>query len=106
MAKDPKADPKTGSSAARPRRGKTDPKGGAGKGGKAAKPRRVKGQRFARWKQIVAAYKITRQRDRTLPLWMALAFFAAFAVVLLIFTLIGIPLYRPSRPPCSPACSP
>jgi hypothetical protein len=93
MAKDPKADPKAGSTAARPGRGKADPKGATGKGGKAAKPKRAKGQRFERWKQIVAAYKITRQRDRTLPLWMTLAFFATFAVVLLIFTLIGVPLY-------------
>jgi uncharacterized protein DUF4191 len=74
MAKEPKADPKV-------------------KQGKAAKPKRAKGQRFAKWKQIVAAYKITRQRDRTLPLWMALAFFAALGVVLLLLTLIGIPVW-------------
>jgi hypothetical protein len=74
MAKEPKADPKA-------------------KRGKAAKPKRAKGQRFAKWKQVVAAYKITRQRDRTLPLWMALAFFASLGVVLLLLTLIGIPVW-------------
>ena len=83
-------DPKAGSRAAQSSRGKVDPKG---KAGKAAKPKRVKGPRFEKWKQVAAAYKITRQRDRTLPLWMALAFFGTFAVVLLVFTLIGVPLY-------------
>jgi len=78
MAKDPKAGPRADRSA---------------KAGKAAKPARVKGQRFERWKQIVAAYKITRQRDRTLPLWMALAFFGSFAVILLLLTLLGIPFF-------------
>lgn len=86
MAKDPKAGPRT----TRPSRGKADPKGKAGKG---AKPKRAKGQRFERWKQIVAAYKITRERDRTLPLWMALAFFGAFGPVLLLLTLVGIPIF-------------
>ena len=74
MAKDSKAGPK-------------------GKGGKAAKPKRAKGQRFEKWKQVVAAYKITRQRDRVLPLWMALAFFGSFAVILLLLTLFGLPIY-------------
>jgi hypothetical protein len=78
MAKDSKADPK----AVRP-----------GRAGKAAKPKRAKGQRFEKWKQIVVAYKITRQRDRTLPLWMALAFFAGFGVILLLETLVGIPIF-------------
>jgi hypothetical protein len=82
MAKDSKADPKAGSKAAR-----------SGRAGKAAKPKRAKGQRFEKWKQIVAAYKITRQRDRTLPLWMALAFFGSFGVILLLETLAGIPIF-------------
>jgi hypothetical protein len=86
MAKDSKA----GSLSAQSRRGKADPKG---KAGKAGKPKRAKGQRFERWKQIVAAYKITRQRDRTLPLWMVLAFFGALGPVLLLLTVIGIPIF-------------
>lgn len=64
--------------------------------GKAAKPKRVKrpkGQRFEKWKQVVAAYKITAKRDRTLPLWMALAFFGTSAVVLLLLTLVGLPIF-------------
>lgn len=90
MAKDPKA--------TQPSRGKVDrkgadPKGKAGKAGKAPKPKRVKGKRFERWKQVAAAYKITRKRDRTLPLWMALAFFGTFGVLLLLLTLTGIPIY-------------
>ena len=85
MAKDPKA--------AQPSRGKADPKGKAGKTGKAAKPKRAKGQRFERSKQIIAAYKITQQRDRTLPLWMTLGFFGAFAPALLLVTLVGIPIF-------------
>lgn len=80
MARDPKT--------AQPSRGKAG--AGAGKG-RAAKPKRAKKQRFEKWKQLVAAYKITKQRDSTLPLWLLLAFFGAFAVVLLIFTLIGVP---------------
>lgn len=78
MAKDSKADPKAGPKA---------------KGGKAAKPKRAKGQRFEKWKQVAAAYRITRQRDRTLPLWMALAFFGTLGVVLLLLTLVGVPIY-------------
>jgi uncharacterized protein DUF4191 len=65
----------------------------SGRAGKAAKPKRVKGQRFEKWKQIVAAYKITQRRDRTLPLWMALGFFGTFAVILLLLTLVGLPIY-------------
>lgn len=60
---------------------------GAAKGGKTKPPR------GERWKQIVAAYRITRQRDRLLPLWMLLAFFATLGVVLLVFTLLGGPIY-------------
>ena len=81
MAKDP---------AAQPQRGKAGPKG---KAGKVKKAKRAKGQRFEKWKQIAAAYRITRQRDRTLPLWMALAFFGAFAPALLLLTVIGVPIF-------------
>ena len=77
MAKDPKA-------------GKADPKG---KAGRAGKPKRAKRQRFERSKQVIAAYKITQQRDRTLPLWMTLGFFGAFAPALLLVTLTGIPIF-------------
>lgn len=79
MAKDPKA--------TKPARGATK---AAAKG---AKGRRIRRPRFERSKQIIAAYRITRQRDRRLPLWMLLAFLAAFAVVLLVFTLLGSPIY-------------
>jgi uncharacterized protein DUF4191 len=68
-----------------PSRGKAGPKGKAGK-----KPKAPRGEK---WKQIVAAYKITRRRDRTLPLWMALGFFGTFAVILLLLTLVGLPIY-------------
>jgi hypothetical protein len=68
-----------------PSRGRADPKGKAGK-----KPKAPRGEK---WKQIVAAYKITRQRDRALPWWMALSFFAAFGVLLLLMTLLGIPVW-------------
>jgi hypothetical protein len=85
MAKDPATKPSRGGGP----KGKADKAAGkADKAGKKARP-----PRGERWKQILAAYKITRQRDRTLPLWMALAFFAAFAVLLLVFTLIGVPIY-------------
>lgn len=78
MAKDPATKPSSGT------------KGGARAGKKAKKP---KGQRFEKLKQIGMAYKITRQRDKTLPLWMAIAFFAAFGVVLLIMVLVGFPIF-------------
>jgi hypothetical protein len=76
MAKDPKATPKGTRSA----RGK--------KAAKNAKPKRGE-----RWRQILAAYRITRQRDRLLPLWMVLAFFAGSGIALLAFTLLGSPIY-------------
>lgn len=72
MAKDPKA---------------TKPARGAAKGGKA------KARRGERWRQILAAYRISRQRDPRLPLWMVLAFAASLGVVLLLLTLLGGPLY-------------
>jgi hypothetical protein len=87
MAKDPATKPTRG--------GRADLKGskGANPKGKAGKVKKEKGPRFERTRQLVAAYKITRARDRTLPLWMALAFFAALGVVLLVLTLVGIPIY-------------
>jgi hypothetical protein len=72
MAKDPKA---------------TKPARGAAKGGKTKAPR------GERWRQILAAFRITRQRDPRLPLWMLLAFVGAFAVVLLVLTLLSGALY-------------
>jgi Domain of unknown function (DUF4191) len=77
MAKDPATTP----------RGKADPKA---KGGKPAK---VKAPRGEKWKQLFQAYKLTYQRDRQLPLWMAVAFVGAAALVFLILFLIGIPLF-------------
>lgn len=82
MAKDPATKPPRGSKAAAPAAGK-----------KGAKVKKAKGPRFEKSKQIIAAYKITHQRDRALPLWMALAFFGAFAVALLVITLLGVPVY-------------
>ena len=78
MAKDPATKPSSGT------------RGGASAAGKKAK--KPKGQRFEKLKQIGMAYKITYERDRSLPLWMALAFFGAFAVVMLIMILVGFPL--------------
>jgi Domain of unknown function (DUF4191) len=74
MAKDPKA---------------TKPARGAAKG-RTGKPRPKRGER---WRQILAAYRITRQRDPRLPLWMLLAFFAGLGAVLLLLTLLGGPIY-------------
>jgi hypothetical protein len=65
-------------------RGKADPKA---KAAKAKTPRR---QQF---KQLVQAYKMTYARDRQLPLWMALAFIGAAAVIFLITLLAGIALF-------------
>ncbi len=79
MAKDPRA--------TTPSRGKADPKG------KATKAKKDKPPRGERWRQILAAYKITRQRDRALPLWMAIAFLGPFGVILLLQTLIGVAIY-------------
>jgi hypothetical protein len=78
MAKDPAKAP----------RGKADPK--AKGGAKAAKTKVSRGERF---KQIYQAYRLTYQRDRQLPLWMALAFIAAAAVIFLVTTLVGIALF-------------
>jgi hypothetical protein len=65
-------------------RGKADPKG------KAAK---AKAPRGAQFKQMVQVFKLAREHDRTLPLWMALAFVAGGAVIFLITVLAGIPLF-------------
>lgn len=84
MAKDPATKPSRGD------------KGGASAVGKKARRTgrtRAKGQRFEKLKQIAMAYRMTHQHDRALPLWMALAFFAAFAVMLLLLTLVGFPLF-------------
>jgi hypothetical protein len=72
MAKDPKA---------------TKPARGAAKAGKTKTPR------GERWRQILTVFRITRQRDPVLPLWMLLAFVVGFAVVLLLLTLLGSPIY-------------
>jgi hypothetical protein len=65
-------------------RGKADPK---------AKAAKAKAPRGARIRQIIQAYKLTYARDRQLPLWMALAFIGAAAVIFLITLLAGIQLF-------------
>jgi hypothetical protein len=59
----------------------------------AAKAEKKKAPRGERWRQILAAFRITRQRDPRLPLWMLLAFVASLGVVLLVLTLLGGPIY-------------
>jgi len=85
MAKDPATTP----------RGKADAKGKADRkakgGGK--KPKAPKPPRGERWKQIVQAYKLTYARDKQLPWWMAIAFIGTAALVFLLMTLIGLPLF-------------
>jgi hypothetical protein len=78
------------SGAKKPARGA---KAAPAKGAKGAKPARQKGPRFEKSRQLVAAYKITHQRDRALPWWLVLAFFATFGVLLLLLTLVGIPIW-------------
>ena len=84
MAKDAaKADPK----------GKGAPKkaGATKAGGRApAKPKAPRGEKL---KQIGQAYKLTYARDKQLPLWMAVAFVGSAAVVFLLLTLVGLPLF-------------
>ena len=70
-------------------RGKADSKGKAAKG-KAAKTKTPRRQQF---KQLIQAYKLTYARDRQLPLWMALAFVGAAAVIFLVTLLAGIALF-------------
>src|SRR5215475_12809833 len=72
MAKDPKATPK---------------------GPRSARGKKARPKRGERWRQLLAAYRITRQRDRRLPLWMVLAFFAGLGLVLLVLTLLGTEVY-------------
>jgi hypothetical protein len=64
--------------------GKADPK---------AKAAKVKAPRGEKFRQILQAYKLTYARDRQLPLWMALAFVGAAAVIFLITLLAGIALF-------------
>src|SRR5215213_890240 len=85
MAKDPATTPRGKADA----KGKADPKGGKGKAG-AKKPKPPRGER---WKQLVQAYKLTYARDRKLPWWMAISFVGTAALVFLILTLIGLPLF-------------
>ena len=65
-------------------RGKADPK---------AKGAKAKPKRGAQLKQIVQVFKLARERDRALPLWMALAFLGAAAVAFLVAVLAGIALF-------------
>ena len=68
----------------------TTPRGKADRKGKAAKAKAPRGQRI---RQLIQAYKLTYARDRQLPLWMALAFVGAAAVIFLINLLAGIALF-------------
>jgi hypothetical protein len=68
----------------------TTPRGKADRKGKAAKAKAPRGQQF---RQLIQAYKMTYARDRQLPLWMALAFLGAAAVIFLITLLVGIALF-------------
>jgi hypothetical protein len=80
---------------------KAVPKGPKGKAGlsraekraakKAAKANRP--PRGERWKQIVQAYKLTYARDRQLPWWMIMTFALTAALVFLLMTLVGLPLF-------------
>jgi Domain of unknown function (DUF4191) len=68
----------------------TTPRGKADRKAKAAKAKEPRG---ARIRQLIQAYKMTYARDRQLPLWMALAFVGAAAVMFLISVLAGIVLF-------------
>ena len=68
----------------------TTPRGKADRKAKAAKTKAPRGERI---RQLVQAYKMTYARDRQLPLWMALAFVGAAAVIFLINVLAGIALF-------------
>ena len=68
----------------------TTPRGKADRKAKAAK---VKQPRGARIRQLIQAYKMTYARDRQLPLWMALAFIGAAAVIFLVNLLTGVVLF-------------
>src|SRR5512133_1642449 len=65
----------------------TTPRGKADRKAKSAKAKAPRGERF---RQVIQAYKLTYARDRQLPLWMALAFVGAAAVIFLITVLAGI----------------
>jgi hypothetical protein len=68
----------------------TTPRGKADRKTKAAKTKTPRRQQF---KQLIQAYKMTYARDRQLPLWMALAFIGAAAVIFLVTVLAGIALF-------------
>ena len=87
MAKDPRTSSTRGSGAAN---GK-GARGGAATGGKAAK--KPKAPRGERWRQIFTAFQITRQRDPRLPLWLLVSFLGGGAIVFLLLTLAGGPLF-------------
>jgi len=91
MAKDPATTPRGKADA----KGKADPKGATGRKGKAdaKKAKKPKPPRGERRKQLVQAYKLTYARDKQLPWWMAMAFIGTAALIFLILTLIGLPLF-------------
>jgi hypothetical protein len=65
----------------------------ATKGGKATKAARPKAPRGEKWKQIVAAFRLTRQRDPQLPWWMLIVALGAAALVFGLLTLLGGPVF-------------
>src|SRR5215218_4846058 len=94
MAKDPATTPRGKADA----KSKADPKGAAGGKGKAgpkgkAGAKKPKAPRGERWKQLVQAYKLTYARDKQLPWWMAISFIGTAALIFLLMTLIGLPLF-------------
>jgi Domain of unknown function (DUF4191) len=57
------------------------------------KPAKEKQPRFARLKQIVQVFRMSRQLDPRMPYWMAIAFLGTAAILFLAFTLLGSPLF-------------
>ena len=83
MAKDPATTP----------RGKADSKTKTKLSRGEKRAAKKKAPRGEKWKQIAQAYKLTYARDKQLPLWMALAFVASAALIFLIATVIGVPMF-------------
>jgi hypothetical protein len=58
-----------------------------------AKAAKEKRPRFARLKQIVQVFRMSRQLDPRMPYWMAIAFLGAGAILFLALALLGGPLF-------------
>lgn len=83
MAKDPATTP----------RGKADSKTKTNLSRAEKRAAKKKAPRGEKWKQIAQAYKLTYARDKQLPWWMALAFVGSAALIFLIATVIGVPMF-------------